>query len=490
MPDNDRGYETPSEAEMEVLNRAKGAAFDGLLKIPGVHKVGIGYKRRGGQVTEELAVMVYVDHKLPRDDVSPEWMVPPEIRVFGPSGRDEDVVPTDVIERPRAVNYPHLPNNSLAGRVRPVPGGRSIQGPNGGTLGGWVYDDLNDETVLLSNNHVLGGVVGGNVYQPWSSVAPADQIADIVRTGTLDATIAAPTDPAMVSYEIEGVGPAVYETTAAVLNMPVEKSGAKTEHTTGRVVAIGISGHYGSTNDFEVDPDAGQSRFAYYGDSGSLIVERTNPSDAGWKRVVGLLWGGDPALGNAYGHQIDDVFADLDLTTVCAGVLAELFDSMFARTFAAPVGNLGRPIDVLELPAERERVAVGRGDLRLDEPRRRRWSLRPRERGLARDLEEQIVRGKRGRHLSELIHRSRADLVRIAATPRHRRVFNAAAAPFLDGLWSADEVLVRQATEEDVARFRRALGSVERVRGLEELLEEAGKILEELPGRSLGDVLR
>ncbi len=319
------------------------------------------------------------------------------------------------------------------------------------------------------------------MYQPWGSTAVADQIADNVRTGTMDATIAAPTDIDHVVYEIEGVGPAVYETTVAVLNMPVEKSGATTEHTTGRVVAVNLTkAHLGSTNDFEVDPDAGQARFAYYGDSGSLIVERTHPDGANWKRVVGLLWGGDPSLGNAYGHQIEDVFADLDLTTVCAGLIAQLIDSIFASSFAAVQ------------PPRAFALAEGRFQTELPAAiRRRRLPWAARHHGLAREVEERIRQTKRGRKLADLIQRNRVGITQLAHSPKSRRVLEAGAAPFLQGLWSADEIVDRQVTDDDVARFNRALAAAaERRPELEELVAEARSLLDELPGRSLGEILR
>lgn len=475
MSDRERPQDPPSESEMGRLRRAKDEALDRLLRIPGVHTVGVGYKRRGGEVTDELSVVVYVDRKQPPDEIRAEWLIPREIRFFLESAGEETVVSTDVVERPRAVEYPHLANGALETRVRPVPGGRSIQGGSGGgTLGGWMWDDLNDAPVLLSNNHVLGSTVGANVYQPWGSFAAADQIADNVRTGSMDATIAAPTDSSHVVYEIEGVGPAVYETATAVLNMQVEKSGATTEHTTGYVVAVNLTkNHLGSTNDFEVMPDTGQSKFAYFGDSGSLIVERTHPTGASWKRVVGLLWGGDPPVGNAYGHQIVDVFADLDLTTICAGAVAEIFDSLFAASFALEPALRVPPVDLVR-----------------DRPRP--WPPRiPRHRGFARELEARIKRSDRGSRIAKLVQRDRVAVAQLVVARDSRRVLEAGIGPFLDGLWSASEVMDKQVTDEDVARFSRALTTATRGRrDLEELAEEAKSLLDELPGRTLGEVLR
>ncbi|MCU0301640.1 MAG: S1 family peptidase [Candidatus Nanopelagicales bacterium] len=461
-----RRLRTPSDDELAPLARAKSEARDRLLAIPGVHMVGIGYKRRGGAITDELALVVFVDRKLPPGEVKAGWMVPAEVAVTGPGGERMTVI-TDVVERARPVEYPHLADGSLAGRVRPVPGGRSIQGGlGGGTLGGWVWDDRNDAPVLLSNRHVLGTTAGGDVFQPWGSSVAADRIADNVRTGTLDATIAAPSSSAHVLYEIEGVGPGVYETTTAVLGMAVEKSGATTEHTTGQVVVVNLStGHAGSTNDFEVHPDPGQPRFAYFGDSGSLIVERTHPTGATWKRVVGLLWGGDPPEGNAYGHQIEDVFADLGLTTVCAGALADIVDSLFARTFAElPPARIGRPgADAIGLTVARQR-------------------------GLARDLEREIGQTRRGARLVKLVHKHRVALVAAAVSRESRRSIQMALGPFVEGRWSAREVLDRPVTDEDVARFRRALDALS-AKDLKEARDAAGDLLDQAKGRTFGQAL-
>ena len=142
-----------------------------------------------------------------------------------------------------------------------------------------------------------------------------DHFADVLRTGTLDVTIAEPINDNDVELKIEGVGPAVYEVTDATLEMLVEKTGQTTGHTVGEVVLIDDeSDHYGSTVDMEVDTSSPGTRFADYGDSGALIVERNHFDGEEWKRIVGLLWGGDPHAENAYARHIDDIFADLNLT--------------------------------------------------------------------------------------------------------------------------------------------------------------------------------
>ncbi len=467
MP-NGTPEEAPSAREMARLERAKEVALQRLLAIPGVHTVGIGYKRRGGEATGELAVVVFVDKKLARADIDPDWMVPREIQFFMESTGQQEVVPTDVVERARAVEYPHIPDGTLATRARPAAGGRSISlaGVPGGTLGGWVWDNLNDNIVLLTNNHVLGSVAGADVVQPWKSTAAADHLADVVRTGTLDATIAAPVNSADVLLEVEGLGPAVYEVATATLNMEVEKSGATTEHTIGTVAYVGLTGHYGSANDFEVHPTNPPNEFANHGDSGSLIVERTNPSGASWKRVIGLLWGGVPSEGNAYAHQIQDVFANLNLTTLCGPLLEAFLDSLFAPSFE----GVPAPVTPIQLPGP---------------------IARPLHRGMARDIEKRLRATRAGSELVAAVHEHRVGLVQLVVDRETRRALAAAAAPFAEGIWTPDELLRRRVTDEDLARFRRVMRMAEERRSeLGPLLERLNAILEALPGRSLAEVIQ
>lgn len=468
---------TPTDRDMERLRRAKRAIADRLLRIPGVHSVGIGYKRVGGELTDELAVIAYVDEKVSRDELDADRLIPPEIRVYTDAAGDEEVVPTDVVQRPRPVEYPHLADGSLAVRVRPVPGGFSIQGPNGGgTLGGWVWDDQNDDTVLLSNNHVLGGMVGADVFQPWGSTAAADHIADIVRTGTLDASIAAPTASSVVQYEIAGITPAVYEVAEATIGMAVEKSGATTEHTTGTVIAVDISSHYGHLY-FDIARDAGIDRFAYYGDSGSLIVERTNPSGSNWKRVVGLLWGGQPVERNGYAHQIQDVFANVGLKTICAGLIEAIIDALFGS---------GSEMASVEEASDRPHGGHGRPAGGSKRPGWGRFD----EKGFARDLERRLMTTDQGQRIVKAVHGNRVGLLRTLLDGDVRRATSRALHPFIDDVWSVDELFERPMSADDIANFRRLLASTKRHHeNLGDLVPLADELLGKAEGRRLSELL-
>jgi hypothetical protein len=71
--------------ELENVTRARDAAAERLMRIPGVTGVGVGHKVVDGERTDTIAIVIYVSHK--RDE--PEEPIPPEI----------DGVPTDVQER-------------------------------------------------------------------------------------------------------------------------------------------------------------------------------------------------------------------------------------------------------------------------------------------------------------------------------------------------------------------------------------------------------
>jgi hypothetical protein len=72
-----------------------------LLHRYGAHAVGIGRKRTGGEMTDDLALVFYVEHKRPEDELETE-PIPPSIP-FTPSGMDEPVLlATDVVEAPPA----------------------------------------------------------------------------------------------------------------------------------------------------------------------------------------------------------------------------------------------------------------------------------------------------------------------------------------------------------------------------------------------------
>jgi hypothetical protein len=422
---------TPSEQrKVAEFQEAKGALAPELLRHPDVRSVGIGYRRRNGKKTKELCIVVGVRRKLPAELVESGRLLPEKLSYRSRVAGKEIQLPVDVVEIGELQEYAcGACDTNLKDRVRPVPGGFSISGPPGtGTLGGWVWDDLNDQVVLISNNHVLGGVNGSAVRQPGAvdGGVAADRIASVVRTGTLDATIASPDANDIARAEIECLGGAVFEIVEPALDMHVEKVGRTTSRTCGTISQVHVDlGHYGSTDDFIVDTDDPAVRFAYYGDSGSLIVERTNPDGNNWKRVVGLLYGGVPAAFNAYAHPLSDVFANLSLKTVCAGVIESILDSI---VFSA--GEFGLKEDALHRNARR---------------------------GFAREMEKRFLAQPTGKKVHQLLHDNRAAIIPVLMSGDGRRAALLALRPILAGKVTTEEVLQHKITKQDIENFLRLL---------------------------------
>lgn len=446
--------------KIRQLEAVKAHFRDELLAHPDVTSVGIGFRDKGGKRTREVCLIVTVHRKLPPEDVPPNRLIPERLSFFSRGDAQEITAKVDVQESGVAEMYSCGPcTTDLRARVRPVPGGFNI---NGGTLGGWVWDNVNDETVLISNHHVLGGTVGANITQPGGG-GLADRIAEVVRTASLDATIGVPTGTGILEASIECSGPAVYEVTAPQLDMQVEKVGQTTSLTCGTITQVSIDrGHYGSTNDFRVDTDDPALRFAYYGDSGSLIVERNHPDGRAWKRVVGLLWGGIPSEFNAFAHPIQDVFADLDLTTVCAGLIANLIENLFSSStsFAAAPG-FG--------PARRSRML---------------------KKGMARHVEKQLVQTRNGREIADLLDRHRADVVGLLLDPDGWRASVAALQPLLSDKVTSFELTEHRITQTDIRNLERVIAVAQKRRpDLKPLIALAGTLLRNAEGRSIGELL-
>ncbi len=82
------------EKELERLKTVKEAHEAELLRKPNVVGVGIGLRKRGGEMTNEPVIVVSVTRKLPSAQLAPQDIVP----------RDLEGFPVDVQEvgKPRA----------------------------------------------------------------------------------------------------------------------------------------------------------------------------------------------------------------------------------------------------------------------------------------------------------------------------------------------------------------------------------------------------
>jgi hypothetical protein len=294
------------EKYIEIKRAAQGA----LLKLPGVHAVGVGLRHVGGRLTEEVVIAVFVDKKKPLEELSPEEIVPAEI----------DGVKTDVVETQRPVRQADTKE------YRPLKGGIQIEVESGlgygdGTLGCMAKTVDNETTVLLTNAHVLDSInKGGKVYQPYTVCHCSDccptavaKKLKAVDNEKVDAAIADIVDGVKIKPNIVEIGD-VAGTNVAVLGEDVRKRGRTTRLTYGIVAAVDVIGvtEAGSPTEQQIRIEPTTSpRFSNKGDSGSVVVNEAN-------EVIGLLWGGAEDGTYSVANLIQNVMSELDITIVAA----------------------------------------------------------------------------------------------------------------------------------------------------------------------------
>ncbi|MET9326890.1 hypothetical protein [Tsukamurella sp. NPDC003166] len=292
--------------ELEAVRKAKRRFLDVLMANPDVFGVGVGRRRVAGEHVDQYAIVVHVRSKLPLHAVPGSRLIPAEVTLNDGAGPPV-VVPVDVQE--------HAAPVPESVRIRPVPGGVSAGATGSGTIGGWVWDTVTKQIVALSNAHVFGTDSGTPVLQPSKEdggMDGLDLIASVLRSGSLDAAIAAPVSSSIISAVILGGGAAVYHVGEPAVGMHVQKTARSSGVTFGVVDLIDFdSGYFDSHSDIWVDGVGAD--FSVDGDSGALYFDADALATGCWK-AIGLHWGGS---GNAgVGHHIQAVFTDLGLATL------------------------------------------------------------------------------------------------------------------------------------------------------------------------------
>ncbi|MCD7442752.1 S1 family peptidase [Streptomyces lincolnensis] len=274
---------------LDDIRSVKQRVEDEFLDRPGVMGVDIGYKERRGRRTDTVSLRVLVEEK---HDVPPEQRVPGEI----------DGVVTDVIER----GAPRFLADTT--RYDPLVGGISggtcggVQGL--GTLGAVVRDVATGTLGMLSNWHVLVGGVSGPqglfVAQPGPGEDGGSCQKDVVGQVTksainefVDCAVLRLNTARPAINAIQDFGPLHHQPTmAALLGHPVVKRGRTSWLTYGTIDAVDATltlDNAGAQRVFRRQigiwrvPERNRS-FALPGDSGSVVLDRTN------RRVVGLLF--------------------------------------------------------------------------------------------------------------------------------------------------------------------------------------------------------
>jgi hypothetical protein len=490
----DPSYRRLREFKASVMTPELKASFD-------AHAVGIGRKIVNGRATDQLALRVYVTAKRPLAQLSPEEEVPEEFTFRSLGEEDEVAIATDVIETPPAV-FEVDPTD----RIRPAPGGVSVDAISGtaGTLGGWVWDETDDTIVALSNHHIFGHAMGTDTIQPGPTdggSSPADKIGDVKRgiprsavsTNTVDCAISDADSSDIYDLQVLDIGPAVYATRVATLDMLVEKFGRTTEHT------------FGIIEDADYEPTVGGFPFddclrievvdpspdwSAGGDSGSLVFaqEPISPGSA-IKGVVGLHFGGP--LGGTYGIacKIQNVFAQLDLTNLCAGAFSAFLESLFEAAEAREEEVAGTtPRAAAMVPAGTPTLLAPPAFVR----RERRWRRgRKLHRGIAREIQRRLQTTERGRLLTDLVDVHRAELLTLLVTDGDvRRATIVALEPILAGAVTTSDVFDRVLDGRDLEQIDRLVREVSRKAGpkLRDALKPLVELRQKAQGKRLAQV--
>ncbi len=327
-------------------------SLQALKTLPNVTDVGLGFKRVKGRLTQELAIVVYVDKKRPEAALAQADRVP---KLAGNLATDvtEELDPSGFV-----VKDGPLPEDRT--RVRPLQSGVSLgtSGDHAGTLGFFARRNSDSKPVLVSNYHVLyrdrdlldiAGEPHEALQPPTGSDNKIGDVVDGAIGGTVDAAITLLDEEGSsccckspIKHEnktrntaMDGTDDSVQMTgiRRAQVSDLVTKTGRTTDKTLGRIVnvnkaingAVDYSDHhlpagdsFSFTNLIMIvtwDPVADDFddtvSFAESGDSGSAVV-----NEAG--EIVGLYCLGfhDTVNNRHFGFacHIEDVEAALQIT--------------------------------------------------------------------------------------------------------------------------------------------------------------------------------
>lgn len=480
------------------LREYKGTHLD-ISNLPplGAHSMGIGRKIVQGNATNTLALRVYVSRKLSEATLSSNTRVPAKVKYFSRSVAKELELPTDVIETPPPVFEAIDPTD----RFRPAQGGISLGIPSvtAGTLGGWVWDLTDDTIVMLSNDHVIGDDAGVGIMQPGAAdggALPEDRLGETKRRiqrsatspNTVDCAIGDLDDTSDYDPRVEEVGPAVFATRVAALDMAVEKYGRTTRHTFGEIQDVDWSGDVGGLS-FEdcmfVEVAEPSADWSAGGDSGSLVFSRsTIDADSDIKPVVGLHFAGSGTSGIEC--KIQNVFTRLDLTTLCAGAFAAFIEALFETETAGELSEATemrlRELSALAAgaPTFRPFLTVAR-DKRLG-------SMQRFHAGIARDMQARLEESRKGRMVSKFVDSYRVQLLTLLTKDRDvQRATIRALRPLVAGATTTTDVLGRVITDEDIQRLTALSDEVSRK--ADRKLKAALRTLQPLKSRASGKTL-
>jgi hypothetical protein len=270
--------------EIRNLIEIKDRHASEIKSLQNVTGLGVGMKKKGGKLTEQKCIIVFVDKKIPKVEIAESEMVPEKL---------EEVV-TDVVETHFKIYFNHQ------ARHNPAVGGISISRSgeiSAGTFGITALDDISLNDVMLSNWHVMAGNnpnEGDEIIQPGGldSGTTNDIVGELDRwliANEFDLAIAQLTTHRDHIYSnVAEIGNCI-GIAHPVMSETVRKSGRTTGLTQGTVIGIDVD----DTVDYG---DLGGNRTVEHqilvdghslpGDSGSAVINSQN-------EVIGVLFAGD-----------------------------------------------------------------------------------------------------------------------------------------------------------------------------------------------------
>lgn len=376
-------------SEEEYRELAKRAA-ERLLKLPGVHSVGIGGRMRGGQPTGELVVKVFVTRKQPLDELAPAARVPPEIEGL-PTDVEECPPFEDKVGVPAKPPFPDPSQGYLYGdrdRERPVKGGTHIEAKDSGsagTLGFLARVPADTKRIMaVTNHHVVFNEAAAKLGTLVGQAEATDSCTKCCK-GLIGNCVAshydADVDAALIQLdaELEWVaeikeigfirGRFDLTTTEAASQLYQIRMRGRTQGLVGGTLkSINTSGTAGArsyTNGIVIKPNPDASLtsklyFGDFGDSGAALVNDHN-------EIVGLytsgpITGAEEGFGKGFPiKDLIDKFKNTDSITIEVATATKLGQvQTVPKAAGATDAGLDLPPSIRRLEADLDRTPRGR----------------------------------------------------------------------------------------------------------------------------------
>ena len=366
----------------EDIVAAKNRAAKVLLNLPNVTSVGIGGRVRGGERLSELVLKVYVDAKVPVDQLTPSERIPAEIEGLPTDVVQMPTVGTTAAATPAPPGQPAIPfANRDSDNHRPIVGGSHLEGGLSendymGTLG-CVMVSTTDATraYAFTNWHVMQGQ---NQKDPTIGTTKAGQstnkdsvtkccshiIGTLVagaRNTTIDAALIQLKPGLEWTADVLDIGPLAGEhpvnATEAATHPAVRKRGARSRLSGGAIDSIGANvtvDGISYSNVTIVMPNLNPALastdpffFGQHGDSGSVVVNDAN-------QVVGIFF----ALPNApYAGSVAGWV--LPLEDIKSGLAAQSVPVKVAVAATAGIVNTVPGAAMVAMPEELAPTLIG-----------------------------------------------------------------------------------------------------------------------------------